>query len=214
MPPLNFCFNVFQQNNLTVSSLAAATINSFKNAFYRKTTGLKGHTNMGRRFFTALTEGSAKGKDISWLCKDIKCSAVQNKWKKMHLICIGKCCGWLLASLCERVWCFNCVQLCDCGGTEWDGCENITRSFTANEIFIMTNLCTRIWTSVPKHRRWYFAPLKVELKVYKIKRACRRTLGTRASKQLQLSCHLSFECGDTLNWCINICRLLFAPLRL
>lgn len=47
-----------------------------------KITGLKGHTNMGKHYVTTLTGGSAKRKDISWLRKDIKCSAVQNNERK------------------------------------------------------------------------------------------------------------------------------------
>lgn len=154
MLTFNLCFNAFLQNSLTWTRLgllrAAATTSLVRNAFDRKITDFTGRTNTGKHYFTRLSEGLVKGRDISWLCKDTKCRAVQNKWRKTHLICIGKCCGWLLGSLWKRVWCFDCVQLCDYGGTEWDGCENITHSFTANEIFIMTNLCTSIWTSVPE----------------------------------------------------------------
>lgn len=154
MLTFNLCFNAFLQNSLTWTRLgllrAAATTSLVRNVFDRKITGFTGRTNTDKHYFTRLSEGLVKGRDISRLCKDTKCRAVLNKLRKTHLICIEKCCGWLLGSLCERVWCFDCVQLCDYGGTEWDGCENITHSFTANEIFIMTNLCTSIWTSVPE----------------------------------------------------------------
>lgn len=48
---------------------------------------------MGKHYFTTLSEGSAKRKDILWLREDKKCSAVHNKLMKMRLDCIGKCCG-------------------------------------------------------------------------------------------------------------------------